>query len=68
MFKWLLHILIFATNIRVTPITKIQNFLHLSKIVYFYQNISVFRPSGHIFPQVRSSYHGIFYTGIFIDE
>ena len=27
--------------------------------------ISVFRPSGHIFPQVRSSYHGIFYTGIF---
>ena len=33
----LLHILIFATNIRVTPITKIQNFLHLSKIEYFYQ-------------------------------
>ena len=31
MFKWLFHILIFATNFRVTPITKIQNFLHLSK-------------------------------------
>ena len=37
MFKWLFYILIFATNIRVTPITKIQNFLHLSKIGYFYQ-------------------------------
>ena len=37
MFKWLFHISIFATNIRVTPITKIQNFLHLSKIGYYYQ-------------------------------
>ena len=27
--------------------------------------IYVFRPSGHIFPQVQSSYHRIFYTGIF---
>ena len=37
MFKWLLHILIFATNIRVTPNMRIQNFLHLWKIEYFYQ-------------------------------
>ena len=30
-------ILIFATNIRVTPITKMQNFLLLSQNGYFYQ-------------------------------
>ena len=34
------------------------------KTAALYCCISVFRPSGHIFPQVRSSYYGIFYTGI----
>ena len=48
----------------------VSDFTCPSEIRCFYPNFqyhcaSVFRPSGHIFPQVRSSYHGIFNTCIF---
>ena len=39
MFKCLFRILIFATNIRVTPNTKIQNFLTYQKLGIFTKNV-----------------------------